>query len=64
MTTRPHVALDGMYSITEAAVLLGKDRTTLYRWKKIGFLKVKRHRFNKMPFILGREILRIYDAYE
>lgn len=64
MTTRPHVSLDGQYSITEAAALLGKDRTTLWRWQKIGFLKVKRRRYSKLPFVQGREILRIFDAYE
>jgi len=32
MIPRPHVALDGHYSITEAAILLGKSRRTLYRW--------------------------------
>ena len=64
MIPRPHVALDGHYSLTEAAILLGKSRRTIYRWKDYGLLKVKKHRITKMPFILGREILRIYDLYE
>jgi len=63
MTTRPHVALDGQYSLTETANLLKKDRKTIYRWRKCGYLKTKTHRYNKRPFVLGREILRIYDLY-
>lgn len=62
MTTRPHVALDGQYSITETAMLLGKDRKTIYNWCKQGYLKAKRHRYNKRQFVMGREILRIYDS--
>ena len=62
--TRPRVALDGRYSISEAALILEVNRTTIYRWKNCGYLKTKRHRYNKRQFILGREILRIYDAYE
>ena len=61
---RPHVSLDGQYSITETAVILGVDRRTIYRWKDCGYLKTRKHRYNKRPFILGREILRIFDAYE
>ena len=63
-TIRPHIAVDGKYSMTEAAALLGKDRKTIYRWRKLGLLKTKFHRYNKMPFIFGREILRFYDSYD
>ena len=62
MNTRPHVALDGQYSMTETAAILGKDRKTIYLWRKLGYLKTKQHRYNKRPFVLGREILRIYDS--
>ena len=60
--SRPHVALDGQYSMTEAAALLKVDRKTIYRWRECGYLKTKMHRYNKRPFILGRDILRIYDT--
>lgn len=59
---RPHVALDGQYSMTEAAALLKVSRRTIYRWKDCGYLKTKKHRYNNRPFILGRDILRIYDT--
>ena len=61
-TTRPHVALDGQYSMAETASLLKVDPKTIYRWRQSGYLKAKKHRFNKRPFVLGRDILRIYDA--
>ena len=63
-TNRPHVALDGQYSMTEAALILEVNRKTIYRWRECGYLKTKKHRYNKRPFILGREILKIFDAYE
>ena len=59
--SRPHVTLDGQYSMTEAAALLKVDRKTIYRWRKMGYLKTKTHRHNKLPFVLGREILRLFD---
>lgn len=61
-TTRPHVALEGRYSLADAARILEVDRKTIYRWRKCGYLKEKKHRFNKRPFILGRDLLRIFDA--
>lgn len=48
--------------MTEAAALLKVDRKTIYRWRECGYLKTKMHRYNKRPFILGRDILRIYDT--
>lgn len=62
--TRPRVALDGQYSMTETAALLKIDRKTIYRWRKNGYLTTKLHRYTKMPFITGREILKVYDAFE
>ena len=62
--TRPRVALDGQYGMTEVAVLLDVDRSTIYRWRKCGYLKTKKHRHNNRPFVLGRDILRIFDSYE
>lgn len=60
--SRPHVALDGQYSMTEAAAILKVDPKTIYRWRQSGYLKTKQHRHNKRPFVLGRDILRIFDA--
>lgn len=59
---RPKVALEGQYSMTDAAILLDVDRKTIYRWRQMGYLKTKQHRHNSRPFILGREILKIFDA--
>lgn len=61
--TRPKVALDGQYNFEEAAQLLGVDRRTIYRWRKQGYLpETKRRRVNRRAYILGRHILRVYDA--
>lgn len=59
--TRPHVALDGHYSMTETARLLGIDRKTVFNWRRWGYLKTKTSRINKRPYALGREILKVYD---
>ncbi len=59
--SRPHVALDGHYSMTEAASLLGVDRKTIWRWRDCGYLKAKKSRINRRPFVLGRDILKIFD---
>ena len=56
--------LDGHYSVTEAAAILGVDRKTIYRYRQNGYMKEKHHRYNKRPFVTGREILKIFDACE
>ena len=47
--------------MVEAAHYLGVDRKTIYRWRKCGYLKTKKHRHNNRPFVLGRDILKIFD---
>lgn len=63
MTTKPNVALEGHYSYAEAAFLLGKDPRTIYRWRKMGYLPETRPRKGgRKAYVLGRYILRAYDA--
>ena len=63
MTTKPHVALEGHYSFAEAAVLLGKDPKTIYRWRKLGYLpETKSRRLNRRSYILGKHIIRAFEA--
>ena len=63
MTTRPHVVLDGHYTFCEAAELLGRDRRTIYRWRKMGYLpETKSRRFNRKGYILGKHILRAFEV--
>ena len=63
MTARPHVSLDGHYSFAEAAELLGVDPRTIYRWRKLGYLpETRSRRFNKRSYILGKHILRAFEA--
>ena len=61
---RPRVSPEGRYSMNETADLLGVDRVTIWRWRKMGYLKeTKPRRVNRKKYILGREILKVYDAY-
>lgn len=63
MTTRPKVVLDGHYSFAEASEILGKDPKTIYRWRKLGYLPETRPRMaGRKSYILGKHILRAYDA--
>lgn len=63
MTTRPKVVLDGHYSFADAAELLGKDPKTIYRWRKLGYLpETKSRKFNRKSYILGKHILRAFEA--
>ena len=60
-TARPNVKPTDQFSVSEAAILLGVTRSTLYRWMGCGYLKTKKRRINKRPFVEGKEILKIYD---
>lgn len=61
--TRPRVAQDGRYNYEEAATLLGVDRRTIYRWRKLGYLAETKSRIIKgKSYILGKHILRVWDA--
>jgi len=60
---RPRVSPEGRYSFTETAELLGVDRCTIYRWRKQGYLpQTAPRKVNHRPVILGKHILRIFDA--
>ena len=59
---RPRVALEGHYSMAEVVSLLGVNRCTVFRWRQSGYLKTHSYRHSKMPYILGRDILKIFDV--
>ena len=59
---RPRVAFDGHYSISETASLLGVARKTIYRWIDSGYLTRRLYRHSKAPFIVGTEIIRIFNS--
>ena len=61
--TRPNVRPNDTFLFTEAAKLLGVDRKTIYRWRKLGYLPVTRPRMvNHRCYVLGKHILRVWDA--
>lgn len=63
MTPRPHIVLDAHYSFADAAEILGKDRRTIYRWRKLGYLpETKSRKYNRKSYILGKHILRAFEA--
>lgn len=59
----PQVALNGRYSIGQAAALLGIHRNTLRRYNDNGYIKngVRKAGGNRR-FFLGSEILRFWRA--
>lgn len=60
---RPRVSPEGRYSFQDAADLLGVDRSTIYRWRKLGYLpQTAPRKVNRRPTILGKHILRVFDA--
>ena len=54
--------LDGQYSQTDVANMLGVDWATVYRWRMAGTMRFNRHRHNKRPFVYGREVRRFFIA--
>ena len=61
--TRPNISPEGRYSFTEAAEILGVNPKTIYRWRKLGYLpETAPRKVNRRACILGKHILRIYDA--
>lgn len=63
MTPKPRsIAVDGHYSFTEAAIILGKSARTIYRWRKMGYLPETKSRFTQKGYILGKHILRAFEA--
>lgn len=61
--TRPNIRPNDTFLFTEVATLLGVDRKTIYRWRKLGYLPVTRPRMvNRRSYVLGKHILRVWDA--
>ena len=64
INTRPRISLTDTFNFQEAADLLGVSRRTIYRWRQMGYIKVtKPRRVNRREYILGKELLKVYDAY-
>lgn len=59
-SVRPDVCLNGHYSMTEAAFLLDVDRRTIYRWRKMGYIKTKKYRHCDREYIMGRELVKFF----
>lgn len=46
--------------MTEAAFLLDVDRRTIYRWRKMGYIKTKKYRHCGREYIMGRELVKFF----
>lgn len=58
----PSIAVRGRYSVTEAAKVMGVDRSTIRRWIEAGTMRCGYHRHNKRRFVTGEEIQRFFNA--
>lgn len=59
-----NLKLDGRYSMTQTAKILGIDPSTLWRWIKGDKIKVSGYsKLNNRPFIKGKEITRAFNMY-
>lgn len=58
----PNVPDEGRYSIGEAAIILGINRSTLLRHSELGYIKFGVRRNNARKFYVGREINRYWKA--
>lgn len=61
MTTELHCTDGARYSVGEAAVLMGVDRSTIRRWIDGRKLRCGYLRHNARRFIYGRELRRFYN---
>lgn len=58
---RPHISENARYNLVQAARLLGIARSSLYKYINDGLVRVNIRKINKMPYITGREIIRIWE---
>lgn len=52
----------GRYNATEAAALLGCNRTSIYRWTQKGLLHPKPHRTSGWPMYRGSELIALHGG--
>lgn len=53
----------GLYNESEAARLLGVNRSTLQRWRQAGKIKVRYRRINGLPVYRGADLIAKYNAH-
>ena len=58
----PQVAVEGRYSICQAAAALGIHRNTLLKYTEAGLIKCGFRRESARKFYLGSEIVRFWKA--
>lgn len=63
MTTLPPAINErGQYPVSEAARLLGVDRTTINRWCKAGILSYRLQRGTMRKIIAGKQLLLMWNS--
>lgn len=60
---RPKVEPDGRYTVTDARKALGISHRAMYDWINKGWIKCEYRKVACRRFILGSEILRVWDDF-
>jgi predicted site-specific integrase-resolvase len=59
-STRPSVALDGRYTVTQTCAALGIHRGTLQRYTERGDIKPVFRRVDGRKVYIGKDIIRLW----
>ena len=62
VSTVPNIRDDARLSLSEAARIMEIDRKTLYKYHKSGKLNVFYRRLNNRPYVLGKDLLKVWYA--
>ncbi len=60
--TRPSVALDGRYTVTQTCAALGIHRATLLRYTKRGAIRAAFRRVDGRKVYVGKDIIKLWSA--
>jgi len=60
--TRPSVALNGRYTVTQTCSVLGIHRGTLLRYTERGIIKPVFRRVDGRKVFIGRDIIKLWLA--
>lgn len=58
--TRPHIAPNGSYTVTQASALLAIDRRTLRRYESAGLIVAHLNKLGRRKYS-GRELIRLWE---
>ncbi len=59
---KPTIDLNGRYTVVQAAEILGVNRTTIWRWVKMGKLHPYVSKTNSRVRFKGQDIMHLWNA--